>query len=390
MKKLLIILLSALSLTAFAQQKKVAVYVTGEQSGISKVLGDQLVAAFAKSGNYSAMERTDSFLAEINKEHSYERSGAVNDNQIADLGVQFGVDYVCVADITDAFGEKYISARLIDVETAEVVNTHNVSGEMNSMSTCVRMASEIANHLTMGTLQLAEGKYEGDIQDGQPHGNGKIFYNVDNEKDRVSYEGTFENGLPSGQGTMIWKDGQKYIGGWLKGMRSGWGTEYFPNGVKVEGTSVNGKWNGKVTIYDINGDRYEMMAKNDDILNGKGTLYFSDGRKYVGNFVNGVRKGYGVLYSPDGDRYEGNFENGMFHGKGNLYCSINGAKCKVVGTWINDKLSGFTEIYNENNGSEEYGHCVNGLPEGEWTLKTSSGKYLKGYYSNGVQTTKYH
>ena len=42
MKKLLIILLSALSLTAVAQQKKVAVYVTGQQTGINKVLGDQL------------------------------------------------------------------------------------------------------------------------------------------------------------------------------------------------------------------------------------------------------------------------------------------------------------------------------------------------------------
>lgn len=71
MKKLLIILLSALSLTAVAQQKKVAVYVTGQQTGINKVLGDQLVAAFAKSGKYIAIERTASFLAELGKEQNY-------------------------------------------------------------------------------------------------------------------------------------------------------------------------------------------------------------------------------------------------------------------------------------------------------------------------------
>ena len=70
MKKLLIILLSALSLTAVAQQKKVAVYVTGQQTGINKVLGDQLVAAFAKSGTYIAIERTSSFLAELGKEQN--------------------------------------------------------------------------------------------------------------------------------------------------------------------------------------------------------------------------------------------------------------------------------------------------------------------------------
>ena len=161
MKKLLIILLSALSLTAVAQQNKVAVYVTGEQSGISKVLGDQLVAAFAKSGKYAAIERTASFLAELNKEHAYERSGTVNDNQIARLGVQFGVNYVCVADMIEAFGEQYISARLIDVETAEVVNTHNVSGQMNSMSTCVQMASEIATNLSKGSF--AEQEHEKEV-----------------------------------------------------------------------------------------------------------------------------------------------------------------------------------------------------------------------------------
>lgn len=158
MKKLLIILLSALSLTAVAQQKKVAVYVTGEQSGISKVLGDQLVAAFAKSGKYTAVERTSSFLAELGKEQNYQRTGAVSDNEIARLGIQFGVNYVCVADISDVFGEKYITARLINVETSEIVNTHNVSGEMNNMNSCLRMAGEIAENLSKGTFaeQAAE------------------------------------------------------------------------------------------------------------------------------------------------------------------------------------------------------------------------------------------
>lgn len=152
MKKLLVILLSALSLIAFAQQKKVAVYMTGQQSGESNVLGDQLVAAFAKSGRYTAVERTSSFLAELAKEQGYQRSGSVSDDEIARLGVQFGVNYVCVAQISDVFGEKYISARLIDVETAEIVNTHNVSGTMNNMSSCLRMANEIASNLTRGTF----------------------------------------------------------------------------------------------------------------------------------------------------------------------------------------------------------------------------------------------
>ena len=90
MKKLFIILLSVLSLTAFAQQK-VAVYVTGQESGIKKVLGDQLVAAFAKSGKYMAIERTASFLAEMKREQNYQATGVVDDNELSRLGKQFGV-----------------------------------------------------------------------------------------------------------------------------------------------------------------------------------------------------------------------------------------------------------------------------------------------------------
>ena len=146
MKKLLIIFLSALSLTAVAQQK-VAVYVTGEQSGINKVLGDQLVAAFAKSGQYTAVERTASFLSELSKEQGYQRSGSVSDSEIARLGEQFGVNYVCVVDISDVFEKKYISARLIDVLTAEIVNTANESSQLNSMEELIRVSNVLKSQL---------------------------------------------------------------------------------------------------------------------------------------------------------------------------------------------------------------------------------------------------
>jgi hypothetical protein len=153
MKKLIIILLSVVALTAFAQQKKVAVYVTGEQSGISKVLGDQLVAAFAKSGKYIAIERTASFLAELGKEQNYQRTGAVDDNELSRLGKQFGVQLVCVADVSDVFGEKYVSARLIDVESAEVINTSNASSKLENMPELLKVTDKLAKELTAKTVQ---------------------------------------------------------------------------------------------------------------------------------------------------------------------------------------------------------------------------------------------
>lgn len=165
MKKLLIILLSVLSLTVVAQQKKVAVYVTGEQSGISKVLGDQLVTAFTRSGKYVAVERTASFLAELGREQNYQRSGAVSDNQISRLGKQFGVQLVCVADVSEVFGEKYVSARLIDVETAEVINSANTNSSLNSMDELVRVSNNIATSLAGKTGK--EISYENQQKEAQ-------------------------------------------------------------------------------------------------------------------------------------------------------------------------------------------------------------------------------
>lgn len=157
MKKIFVILLSVLSLTVFAQQKKVAVYVTGEQSGVKKILADKLVEAITYSNRYKAIERTSSFLNELKKEQSYQRTGEVNDNEIARLGIQFGVNYVCVVDVIEEFGQKYITARLIDVETTEVITTGNASSELASMDELLECANKVATNITGKTAQeLAE------------------------------------------------------------------------------------------------------------------------------------------------------------------------------------------------------------------------------------------
>ena len=157
-------LLSSLGSGRQSNLKKVAVYVVKNEAGrnIGRVLGDKLVAGFTNSGRYIAIERTNSFLAQLNKEQNYQHSGAVDDSDLSRLGKQFGVQYVCVADVSDVFGEKFISARLIDVETAEVVNTHDIGGEMSSMSGCLQMANDIAANLSKGTLaeQAEEARLE--------------------------------------------------------------------------------------------------------------------------------------------------------------------------------------------------------------------------------------
>ena len=147
MKKLLILLLSALSLTIFAQQKKVAVYVTGNDP-INDIVGSRLVDGIAKSGKYIAIERTASFLSELSKEQNYQSTGAVDDSEISRLGKQFGVDYVCVASAFDVWGcEKYISTRLIDVESAEVVVSSSSNGAIANSSQLISVLNTLSDGL---------------------------------------------------------------------------------------------------------------------------------------------------------------------------------------------------------------------------------------------------
>lgn len=391
-------MLSALSLTAVAQQKKTVAV-------LDPICRDNSVNTFyqqvVRGSMESAVTVTDEFISfdrtafdKVLDEHKFEQSGVVNDAQIRRMGIYAGVDFVLITEVSAYDGYMSVLVKILNIETGEASKGLSELMELTPpivQESCKELAKklfgivDVVSGTRKGTLHLPEGRYEGEIKNGKPHGNGKILYNRDNEKDRVSYEGAWENGLPSGQGTMIWKDGDKYIGGWLKGVRSGMGTYYFIQGVILEGTSVNGKWNGKVVLSQ-DGDRLEITAKDNDFLNGHGTYYYKDGRKYVGNFVNGKKQGAGTLYAADGEtRYEGNFENDMQEGEGIVYLP-NGV---LKGHWEKGALSGFTQIYFDD-GSEEYGHYKTGKREGEWTKRTSSRKYLKGWFSGDVQTTYYH
>lgn len=146
MKKLLIILLSALSLTAFAQKPKIAVYMTGDDP-INEIVSNRLVDDFARGNEYTTVERTASFLAELSKEHNYERSGEVDDEQIAALGRQFNVQYVCVTSVLNVWGEeKYITARIIDTETAEVVASCSSNGSIQNSSELISALNNLSDN----------------------------------------------------------------------------------------------------------------------------------------------------------------------------------------------------------------------------------------------------
>lgn len=162
---------------AYAQEtvkKKVAVYVTGSDvdNSIKKVLGAKIVTAITQSSDFAAVERTSEFLGALSKETDYQTSGEVRDSQIAKLGQKFGVKYVAVADVSEAFDELFVAARLINVETGSVEKAYDVNGPAESMQQLISLSKQVADGLLSG-LSRNSGR-SGNRYAGSSSGGGQV------------------------------------------------------------------------------------------------------------------------------------------------------------------------------------------------------------------------
>ncbi len=181
--------------------------------------------------------------------------------------------------------------------------------------------------------------YEGDWNHGYWHGRGRLDYN-ENEY----YEGEFYDGYIEGRGTMYYEDGFSWSGIWKEGQEwNGYGTSYDENFTYV-GELVEHKCNGKGRISWKNGNSYEGEFKDGD-RHGFGTLFFSDGNKWTGEWnmtkpwngsgvfvydnstntipiVDGKHNGYGKIERNTGASYEGYVVDNEYHGQGKLIDSL--------------------------------------------------------------------
>ena len=113
------------------------------------------------------------------------------------------------------------------------------------------------------TVVVVEKRRKGVLFHRLVNGEFRWFGNGDEEKDG-KYIGDIENGEPIGQGTFTWSDGEKYVGEFKHGKKHGQGTY-----IKPEGRKYVGEW-------------------KDGLKKGLGTLTFRkgerEGDKYVGEF----------------------------------------------------------------------------------------------------------
>jgi len=400
MKKLLIILLSVLSLTAVAQQKSVAVLEpvckdNSVKSFYLLLIRGEMESAITSTDEYSVYDRTA--VDKIMEEQNFQRSGLVKDDQIKRLGEMVGVDYVLISEVSADEGYMTFIAKILNVETGQSTKSQSELMEMNAPNVkngCLSIATKLFGNnnstnsaFRVGELLLDEGRYVGEIRNGKPHGEGKLTYKDSDREGRLSYDGSWQNGIQHGAGTMIWKSGSKYEGDWDNYVWNGQGKYYDAStGQRYEGRFKNDEFNGKGTWISADGDRYVGDFVNGK-FNGQGVIYYADGRQYEGHWKDNYKSGNGKMSWPNGMRYEGMFEYDMLDGYGTIFFS-NGNKhvgyCKngvmqgqgthymangdvYIGTWNNDKKEGLFTL--RHNGVDYTAYYVNGQRQGEWIQK---------------------
>jgi len=190
-------------------------------------------------------------------------------------------------------------------------------------------------------------KFEGEIVDGVPNGEG-----TENFPNGQKYFGEFKDGLPNGQGMKTFPDGKKYFGEWKDGRE--WNTKHTKKDGTLIGKFENRKWilmlgvlyvgerNGKFGYFtekweglenEDNRDigKYEGEIKN-GFPNGQGTFTLNDGEKYVGEFKDGLENGQGTYTWSIGDEYIGEYKDDKrWNG---IYYDQNG---NSIGKYVNGK-----------------------------------------------------
>jgi len=151
------------------------------------------------------------------------------------------------------------------------------------------------------------------------------------------------------------------------------------SGRKYVGEWKDGLKHGQGTRTSPNGGKYEGGWK-DDQFHGKGIETRADGSIYEGEWINGKEQdGYGTLTFSDGKKYKGEFKKGFFHGQGILVLP-NGDK--YVGEWINGEMDNKGTFYYPD-GRKYVGNLKDGIFNGYGIQTHPDGWKYEGDWKDG-------
>jgi hypothetical protein len=152
MKKAKFFLITLLLCSAASAQKlKVVVAATGaeppQKVNALAALETEVKKAIVNDGRFTAITRDEVALNLIDKEHVYQRSGAVDYNEIIKLGKQSGARYLCTIKSTRVLETYMLEAELINMENANIIVTGSTPCDLVNLSDLMSAGAEIVRQL---------------------------------------------------------------------------------------------------------------------------------------------------------------------------------------------------------------------------------------------------
>ena len=138
----------------------------------------------------------------------------------------------------------------------------------------------------------------------------------------------------------------------------------------------------------FHGASYSGYVNESRQPNGLGTMKYSDGSEYTGNWVNGVQQGHGTMKYDNGV-YEGEWRDGKKNGQG-TYAWNDGRKYE--GAYLNDfregegVFSGWRDSTNGYTGTY-YGESKNDKFDGYGSFLFDNGDKFEGIYKQNLYWT---
>jgi hypothetical protein len=214
------------------------------------------------------------------------------------------------------------------------LNPSNFAQIMGKYATSQRSVNVLRNRGNGDT-------YEGQINNGVPHGWGKLI-----TANGGVVEGFFDNGVPADYVRKVENTGKLQEGFFVNGIFTGKGYEIESTGKRTDYDNlIAGKPEGRVIIKDVSTQKllldgsikaglkngpvtafYDVATKStlsgnfvNDFLEGVGKRTYDNGQIYDGEFKKSNEDGKGSLIFADGRKWQGPFVNGKANGPGTLY-----------------------------------------------------------------------
>jgi len=147
-------------------------------------------------------------------------------------------------------------------------------------------------------------KFEGNFENDQMNGEGKLVYGNGNV-----YTGWFQNGVFARVGVFAWNTralkGNVFTGEYKENKRHGHGSLVYANGNRYEGRWEHNKRVGTGTLTYANGDCFKGGWENDAMT--RGTFTWQNGNVYFGDMKDNKRHGQGTM-----TRTSGTIESGKW------------------------------------------------------------------------------